>query len=231
MTALKKEGAMQLLTSLLIFFAFTIIGCDNSTEVQSNVVSASFFSEGKLNKIQNNSLVLTEVKLLIRNLKLDRLEDNGSSDIKFGPFVVHLDPDGFNTGTEVNNIPAGMYKRVKFEIHKLEDNEIPPDPEFKDGNSGSERYSLIVKGSYNNQPFVYKSQRTTYQEIEFGSPLTINEFRAVNFTIKVNPYSWFFENGDYNNPVDEAKRSEIEMKIEHSFKDAYKDSNKDGIPD
>ena len=231
MTALKEKGAMQLLTSLLIFFVFTIFGCNNSTEVQSNGVSASFFSEGKLNKIQNNSLVLTEVKILIGNLKLDRLEDKGSSDVKFGPFVVHLDPDGFNTGTEVNNIPPGTYKRVKFEIHKLEDNETPPDPEFKDGSSGSERYSLIAKGSYNNEPFVYKSQRTTYQEIEFASPLIINDSKAVNFTIKVNPYSWFFENGDYLNPIDEANRSEIEMKIEHSFKDAYKDSNKDGIPD
>lgn len=231
MKALKKEEAMQLLTRFLIFFVLAITGCDNSTEVKSNIVSASFFSESQLNKIQNNSLLLTEVKQLIRNLKLDRLEDNGSSDVKIGPFVVHLDPDGFNTGTEVNNIPAGMYKRVKFEMHKLEDNETPPDSEFKDGNSGSERYSLIVKGSYNNEPFVYKSQRTIYQEIEFAPPLTINDSKAFNFKIKVNPYSWFFENGDYINPIDEANRSEIEMKIEHSFKDAYKDSNKDGIPD
>jgi len=231
MKALKREKAIQILTSLLVFFAFTIMGCDNSTEVQSNEVSTSFFSEGKFNKVQNNSLILNEIKLLIRNLKLDRIEDNGSSDINLGPFVIHLNPDGFNTGVQVDEMPQGSYKRVKFEVHKLEDHEVPPDPEFREGESGSDRFSAIIKGSYNNRLFVYKSQRTTYQEIEFTSPLIIDGITSVNFTIKVNPYSWFYENGNYLDPLDDANRSEIEMNIEHSFKDAYKDNNKDGLPD
>jgi hypothetical protein len=231
MKALKKERAMQMLTALLVFITFAITGCDNSTEVQSNGVSASFFSEGKLNKIQNNSLTLNEVKLLIRNLKLDRVEDNGSSDVKLGPFVILLNSDGFKTGVQVNDIPPGSYKRVKFEVHKLEDHEIPPDPEFKEGESGSERFSAIIKGEFNSVSFIYKSQRTTYQEIEFPTPLIVDDNISVNFTIKVNPYSWFFENGEYLDPSDEANRSEIEMNIEHSFKEAYKDNNKDGFPD
>ena len=227
----KKKGAMQMLITLLVLFAVTFIGCDTSTEVESNGLSASFFSEGKMAKIQNNSLTLNEVKLLIRNLKLDRIEDNGSSDVRLGPFVLHLNPDGFKTGVLVNDIPPGSYKRVKFEVHKLEDHEIPPDPEFKEGESGSERFSAIIKGEFNNVPFIYKSQRTTYQEIEFPTPLFVDDNISVNFTISVNPYTWFFENGEYLDPSDEANRSEIEMNIEHSFKDAYKDNNKDGFPD
>lgn len=86
MNALKKEKAMQMLIGLLVFITFAVTGCDNSTEVQTNGVSASFFSEGKFNKIQNNTLALNEVKLLIRNLKLDRVKDNGSTDVKLGPF-------------------------------------------------------------------------------------------------------------------------------------------------
>ena len=231
MKALKKERAIQMLIGLLVLIAFAVTGCDNSTQVQTNRVSASFFSEGKLNKIQNNTLAVSEVKLLIRNLKLDRVEDNRSSDVKLGPFVVYLNPDGFKTGVQVNNIPPGSFKQVKFEVHKLEDHEIPPDPEFRDGESGSERYSVIIKGDFNGQTFLYKSQRTTYQEIEFTSPLFIDENSSVNFTIKVNPYSWFLDNRNYLNPSDENNRSEIEMNIEHSFKNVFRDNNRDGLPD
>lgn len=231
MKMLKKVGSTHSISALFILLTIMFYGCDNSTAVESNGISASFFSDGKVGKVQNNSINLNEVKLLIRNLKLDRIDSNGSSDVKLGPFVIHLNPDGFKTGVQVNDIPSGSYKRVKFEVHKLEDHEIPPDPEFKEGESGPERFSAIIKGEFNNAPFIYKSQRTTYQEIEFPTPLIVDENTLVNFTIKVNPYSWFFEDGELLDPSDEANRSEIEMNIEHSFKNAYKDNNKDGFPD
>lgn len=54
---------------------------------------------------------------------------------------------------------------------------------------------------------------------------------SVNLTITVSPYSWFFEDGVYLDPSDPSNESEIEMNIEHSFKDAFRDNNKDGKPD
>lgn len=231
MKALKSKGATQKLSAFLILFTFAFYGCESTTEVQPDKLSVSFFSEGSMTKVQNNSIVLAEVKVLVRNLKLDRFDSGKSSDVKIGPFVVGLNPIGIKTGITANDIPSGTFKRVKFEVHKLEDNEVPPDPEFTEGQSGSQRYSAIIKGTFNNSPFVYKSQRTTYQEIEFATPLTIEDNSSVNLTIIVNPYSWFFENGDYLDPSDEANRSEIEMNIEHSFKNAFRDNNRDGKPD
>ena len=231
MKTMKIKGAMQKLSSFLILITFTFIGCENSTEVQPNGLAVSFFSEGSMTKVENNSIVLNEIKVLIRNLKLDRINSSGTSDVRVGPFVIGLNPKGFKTGVTVNDIPEGTYKRIKFEVHKLEDHEVPPDPEFTEGQSGSERYSIVIKGEFNGNPFVYKSQRTTYQEMEFQTPLTIENNSSVNLTIKVNPYSWFFENGEYLNPSDESNRSEIEMNIEHSFKNVFKDNNRDGFPD
>ena len=231
MKTMKIKGAVQKLNMFLILLTLALIGCENSTDVQPNGLSISFFSEGSLAKIENNSIQLNEIKVLIRNLKLDRVNSNNSSDVKVGPFVIHLNPNGINTGVQVSDAPEGTYKRVKFEVHKLEDFEIPPDPEFREGESGSERFSVIIKGDFNNTPFVYKSQRTTYQEIEFQPSLVIENNSSVNLTIRVNPYSWFLDEGEYLNPSDESNRSEIEMNIEHSFKDAFRDNNKDGNPD
>jgi hypothetical protein len=225
------KGAMQKLSVIIMLFFIAFYGCDNSTEVQNSGLSITFFSEGSLQKIQNNTLQLNTVKALIRNLKFKNASSSDSSDIKLGPFVVHLNPDGTNTEVLISNIPPGSYDRIRFEIHKLGDSETPPDPEFKDGDSGSERYSVITKGSFNGSPFTYKSRRSTYQDIELQTPITIEDNMSVNLTIVVNPYSWFFDEGGYLDPTDPSNESEIEMKIEHSFKDAFRDNNKDGIPD
>ena len=225
------KGAMQKLSVLLMFFVFLFYGCDNSTEVQNSGLSVTFYSGGSLQKVQNNTLQLNVVKALVRNLKFKSANSNNSSDIKLGPFVIHLNPSGINNEVMISNIPPGSYDRIRFEIHKVEDSETPPDPEFKDGESGSDRYSVIIKGSFNGNPFIYKSRRSTYQDIELQTPITIEDGKSVNLTITVNPYSWFFDEGDYLDPSDPSNESEIEMSIEHSFKDAFQDNNKDGSPD
>jgi hypothetical protein len=231
MNTQKTKGAMQKLGVLFMLSLFLFYGCENATDVQDSGLSVTFFSEGSLQKVQNGTLQLNEVKVLIRKLEFKSVNSNDTHDIKVGPFVVHLNPDGIKTDVLQSNIPPGSYERVKFEVHKLEDFETPPDQDFKEGNSGSERFSAVVKGIFNNNPFAYKSQRTTYQELEFPTPIIIDDNMSVNLTITVNPYSWFFEEGVYLDPSDPSNESKIEMKIEHSFKDAFKDNNKDGKPD
>jgi hypothetical protein len=225
------KGAMQKLGVLFVLSLLLFYGCENSTEVQNSSLSVTFFSEGSLQKVQNSTLQLNSVKVLIRKLEFKSANSNDFHDIKVGPFVININPDGIKTDVFRNDFPPGSYERVKFEVHKLEDFETPPDPDFKDGNSGSERYSVVVKGNYKNNPFIYKSQRTTYQELEFPSPIIIDNNLSVNLTITVNPYSWFFEDGVYLDPSDLSNESEIEMNIEHSFKNAFKDNNNDGKPD
>ncbi len=61
------KGAMQKLSVIILLFFITFYGCDNSTEVQNSGLSITFFSEGSLQKIQNNTLQLNTVKALIRN--------------------------------------------------------------------------------------------------------------------------------------------------------------------
>lgn len=231
MNTQKTKGAMQKLSVLFMLSLFIFVGCDNPSEVQDNSLSVTLFSEGSLQKVQNGTLQLNSVKVLIRKLEFKSANSNDFHDIKVGPFVVQINPNGIKTGVLINDITPGLYERVKFEVHKLEDFETPPDPDFIDGNSGSERYSAVVEGIFNNSPFVYKSQRTTYQELEFPTPVIIDNNMSVNLTITVNPYSWFFEEGVYLDPSDPSNESEIEMNLEHSFKDAFRDNNKDGRPD
>jgi hypothetical protein len=120
---------------------------------------------------------------------------------------------------------------VKFRIHKPEDLEPIPDPDFRDGESGQLRYSVIVRGSYNGVSFVYRSREGASQETRLNSPITVTDDRTVNVTLVVNPQGWFERNGQALDPSDPANVSLIDNAIKDSFSRAFKDDNKDGQPD
>lgn len=185
---------------------------------------------------QSNHVTLTEVKILVRELELESdLDGDGISDdsldFETGPFVMNLNLDGSLNQVNVKDVPAGVYKEIEFELHKPEDNETPPDPDFKTGTSGDQRFSVIVRGSFNGQDFEYKSRVNAEQEIEFNPPLSIDEGQEVNATLVVDLSTWFVDSsGNPLDPTDENNRSTIDNNIQNSF-DAFEDNDLDGDED
>jgi len=180
-----------------------------------------------------NILVLDTVKILIKDIKLDLATGSeDSSQIKIGPFVVFLNLQSLTVATiSTAIIPAGSYNRVKFEVHKLEDAEAIPDPEFADVNG---RYSVIIKGFYLGNYFVYKSTKSAHQILNFPANIPVSVGLLTNITMVVKPYIWFISNGVFLDPRDPANSNDIDNNIKnninHNFK-AFKDDNRDGLPD
>jgi len=238
MTSGKKPFNKIISTIILSLILFFIYGCD-TTETTNGTVSLSFNSGSSLQKITDNTIELTKVKILMRDVKL-KMEDgeseneNGDDDsymIKVGPFVVNLNLGGMTTDFIVANIPTGYYEAVKFKIHQIQGSEIPPDPEFKEGEDNSKRYSVIVEGLFNSEPFIYKSKKPAKQHIEFDPPIFVEENGDINLTIKVDPYSWFYKDYVLLNPSDPANENDIDNNIKESFKEAYKDDDQNGKED
>lgn len=233
---------------LFAFVVFQFQGCD-TTDTRDATLSLSFATNTGLPKVSLSAIELDAVKILIRDLKLeneseadsDSHEDSGmnhdmnsdmkSEDIKVGPFVVHLNLNGVTTNFAVNNIPAGFYDEIKFKIHQIEGSELPPDPEFKEGDDSSLRYSVIVRGKYNSVPFVYKSRKSAHQKIELETPLEVLDNTAVNLTITVDPFSWFLDGLNELDPTDPDNANIIDNNIANSFRSAYKDNDHDGHHD
>lgn len=219
-----------------------LISCD-TTENNNSVVSLNFSSGSRLSKTNIDELELTEVKILLRDVKLEHdddedFESDSQSDVnddeeyvKVGPFVVNLNLSGMTTDVAVGVIPSGVYEEVKFKIHQIQGSEVPPDPEFKEGENESKRYSVIVKGNYNGEPFVYKSRKPAHQHLELNPPLSVEENSELSLTITVDPYSWFFKNNILLNPNDSSNVNDIDNNIAQSFKKAFKDDNDDGEED
>lgn len=233
-----KKHISQFITGAILTFSFLMLqGCD-TTETTGGNVSLSFSPGTSLQKV-NADIQLTEVKILLRDIKLEKESDGESEgddeteceNVKVGPFVVNLNLNGTTTDFVVNNIPVGIYDELKFEIHKLEASETPPDPEFKDGDDSSLRYSVIAKGTFNSNPFIYKSKKSAHQELEFENMLVVEENTSTNLTITVDPYTWFYKEGVSLDPTDPANDDDIDHNIEHSFKKAFEDDDHDGEKD
>ncbi len=232
-TFLKNKVSTMILAVMISAAAF--YSCNNSTVTSPQTDNLSFSSMSSVDSAgdSQNILVLDTVKILIKDIKLDLATGSeDSSQIKIGPFVVFLNLQSLTVVTvSTALIPAGSYNRVKFEVHKLEDAEAIPDPEFADANG---RYSVIIKGFYLGNYFVYKSTKSAHQILNFPANIPVSVGLLTNITMVVKPYIWFISNGVFLDPRDPANSNDIDNNIKnninHNFK-AFKDDNRDGLPD
>jgi hypothetical protein len=192
-----------------------------------NVVAAH--SHGAANKPAHVHLAITSAKVLLKKITFVREQADDSVEIVAGPVVANIRLDGQTTTLVVTTIPPGLYDRVRFIVHKPEDSEPLPDPEFRTGASGGERYSVIVTGFYLDTPFTYRSRESARLEVEFSSPLVVPETGIVNMTLLVDPYLWFTDGDLVFDPFNESAR--IDDRIKRSFARAFRDDDRDGDPD
>ncbi len=226
---------MFLSTLAAVFFGLITVsgaGCNDDNTInnvskdiaRTNNVSVGVYSE---NATGDNTLILTEAKFVVRQLMIKNI--NGvDHNVNLGPFVVNLDMRQDVIIVGIAQIPAGDYDKIKFQVHKPNPHENIADPDFTEGNS--RRFSVVTKGSYNNVPFVFKSDVTTASVLDLeNGPVTIDEL--VNITIRLDVYSWFVINGEYIDPTDENNRNIIRQNIKNSLRRAFRDANLDGQPD
>ena len=209
---------------LFIILAFvgilTVNGCKEDT-VSTTPDNVDLSAMGTSDSTDATGILrLDEVKILVKDIKLNVANNNqDSTNFKVGPYVLSL-----NLLSQINVmstalIPEGTYDKVRFMIHKLEDNEVSPDPDFV---SGTERYSVVVRGSYNGIPFIYKSTKSAHQKLTFPNSLIITDLGKSNITLKVCPYIWFIDNGVYLDPTDESNRNNIDNNIKENINHNFK---------
>ena len=232
-----KRSILKHKFSVLIFMvlisAVGFYSCNKTSPVTSQADNLSFSAMSSADSVGDaqNIIILDTVKILIKDIKLDVADNHqDSSDFKIGPFILFL-----NLTSSINTIssaiiPYGDYEHVKFEVHKLNDNEAVPDPEFADVNG---RYSVIVKGFYLGIYFVYRSSKSAHQILNFPNNVSISAAYS-NITMIVKPFIWFIKNGAFLDPKDPANSNDIDNNIKdninHNFK-AFRDNDRNGIPD
>lgn len=221
------------ITTVIILGFALFQGCGEDTvTTQADNIDFSVMSSSDTISDNIGILVLDTVKVLIKDIKLNVANNNqDSTNFKVGPYVLYLNLISNVNVISSGYIPVGTYDKVKFEIHKLGDNETPPDPEFVDVNG---RYSVIAKGRYNGISFVFKSDKSAHQKLTFPGNLQVTASGKSNITLQVRPFIWFIKNGVYLDPGDPANQNDIDNNIKDNINNNFKcfvDNDRNGIPD
>jgi hypothetical protein len=223
-----------LVITSIVTAPFFLTGCDiggeiiipsGATELSVNIKADDNASDNPLDVV-----VITEAKALITDIQYERERDGLNQLHHTGPYVINLDLNGNLKELMNGYVVRDIYTKAKFQVHKAEDGQQIPDPEFKEGSGDNQRYSFIIKGTYNGAAFVYKSKKSMDIVINLNTASNI-KLKNQNFTILFNKTGWFKNGTTVLNPNVPQNADIIDNNIKASFKKAFIDDNKDGIAD
>jgi hypothetical protein len=224
----KFKSLLTVLAGALVFGACSTSDSGDSAQMRLNATSKSNNNAQKA-KSQADTLIITEAKFRISELEVESaLED--SADFEGGPFILDLNLDGGVTELATTEINAGIYEEIEFEIDKPDSGETPSDPDFKTGEGEIERFSLIIRGTYNGNEFTFRSSKDFEIEVEFeqGVEIQSNAEGMIDVTLSIDTAIWFVDaNGNTLDPTLVENQAMIEAAIEASF-EAFEDDDRDG---
>ena len=216
--------------SLFMILGFIFSGCSETNSVTApNTDNLSLSVKVSDVALDNPlaSIQITEAKALISEFEIEAT-DSVSQEMKLTPFVINFDLTSNLREVLSVYIPTKTYRKVKFQIHKPEDAETPPDPEFKDANG---RYSFIIKGTYNGNAFVFKSKKSVNLVINMNGNVYIGSGK-VNISMLINKLMWFKNSGGNEiDPRESGNENTIDDNLRTSFKSVFKDDDRNGVDD
>lgn len=214
---------MKYLLSALIIAAITVTGCDlnNASSDMGSVQVAlkttpltTQAKSGALANLQNGTLEITEIKLFIDEMELESVEED-SLDFEAEEFIVNLPLGGSPFIITEKEIPNGFYDEFELETERPDDDSNINDSDFSDETG---RYSVVVRGLWDGEEFIYRSSEDFELELEMNPPLEVTEENGFMLMVEVDINSWFQSNsGTTLNPNLYENKEEIDDSIENSF--------------
>jgi hypothetical protein len=127
-------------------------------------------------------------------------------------------------------VPPGSYRELEFKIEKADD-DTGPEAVFLRAHPDFRGTSVRVEGTFNGQPFTFRSSLEAELELEFRTPLVVSAESALNLTVSVDVASWFRgAGGTVLDPSSTANALAISQNIRSSFA-AFEDDDRNGVED
>jgi len=171
-----------------------------------------------------DTLTLTSVKVLVKHLELetdiddnDELED--SLEFESKPFVIEFNADTQNYTIEKRLPVNGTYDEVEVEIEGLDEDDAPIDTIFGQGN---QEYSIVARGTYNGEEFLFHTDIEAELELELNPPIKIDGENPVNVDLHVTVADWFVNAA--GEPIDPNQIQNISL-IKQNIRNSFKGSN------
>ncbi|TAL67935.1 MAG: hypothetical protein EPN82_12735 [Bacteroidetes bacterium] len=231
----------SLLSFIVICILFFLAGCSESTDSGNNAtvnirsemaqgtVSIAELSnkENSILKSEVDSLRISRIRILLSEIKFhSEAEQNDSVDklFKAGPFLFIGDSTGTYFELANGQIPAGIYEKIKFEIHRFNSGDLVQyqnDAVFKDF-ATSERFSVIIEGiSYKSgiaAAFTYKGTPTANLSLKFEPSLNLQANITTNVYLQVSPVDLLKSGNSVLDPSDSTNANDIDNLIKAAIK-------------
>jgi hypothetical protein len=195
-----------------------------------------------------NTLVIDRVRVVLGEIELElpsadcsgRGSGNSGSgrggrgsdcpEIELDPVLVDVPLNGTATLDLGVLVPAGTYHELEFKIENADD-DTGPEAAFLRAHPEFRGVSIRVDGTFNGQPFTFKSALEAEIEAEFNTPLVVSADDRLNLTISIDVASWFKgAAGTVLDPSSSANAFQIGQNIRTSFA-AFQDDDRNGIED
>ncbi|MEO1022523.1 MAG: hypothetical protein AAFW89_08260 [Bacteroidota bacterium] len=233
-----RNLTLPLPTSLALLALVLFAGCSSNSTSSTSAdgpqlrLNATLATSNTLQKaVQSDSLVISEVKLLVDEIEFERDDDSMYDEFETGPLVVTLNANAPVSEIALSNIPAGIYDEIEFDIDSGDDHPTLSDTDFLPDANSDDGYSIIVRGTLRGQAFLFRTDEDFEIELEFDRPIQVMDDGIVDLTLSIDPMAWFkTSNGTLLDPTDASNQSRIEAAIERSF-DVFEDSDRDGEDD
>ncbi|CAN5649556.1 hypothetical protein BH10BAC5_BH10BAC5_03460 [soil metagenome] len=227
---------------LILFVSSAIIfqSCDSTDggvtgPVNFNMDFAYKAKDSTINYTGADVIIFDTVKMLIKDVTIQG-QFGGVNDVLPGTTEVYLNTNGSGFSSYMSAlIPNSQYVSINYFLKSKTVDDGIIDPDFTTG------VSFVVKGKFNGVPFVYTSGAI---DQNYGLVFPSN-FRVADgtshLTITYNPKLWFSANTDtgiiivspltltpaLRTYIDDSFRGSLAATL--SF--AFRDDNKDGLPD
>lgn len=193
----------------------TVSGTASSKSVSAtNTTSSSH--DSLLIEGTNGTLQLNDIRFIVAEFELDPSEaDDDSSELEefeSGPFFVDLPLGQDALSLADNNIQAGLYEEMEFEVEDLDyEEEEEGEKEAHQALADSIRTefaewpkeaSMMIVGSFtptdgNSQSFTVFAEAEIEIEQEFNPPLEVTEDNMQQVvSVRINPAKWFKRSDD-----------------------------------
>jgi hypothetical protein len=167
-----------------------------------------------------DTLVLDSVRMVLRDIRFERVEDGGCDDDLGDDHSASIHDDGgidddghdddacesYNAGPFLLDLPlgpgverafsvpvdTGSYDELRIRIHKPEDDGDPRDAAFLASHPEFNGVSIRAFGSFNGSPFEYTTDLSAEQRMNLVPPIVVAAaLSQVDVTIKVDLSGWF----------------------------------------
>jgi hypothetical protein len=149
------------------------------------------------------ALLLERVRIAVSEVELEGEEEGDAEFEMEGKRIVPVALDGAPTEVAVESVPSGKYVTLGMELTRSTE-------------LGSA--SILVEGTYLDEPFSYASQMRPELEIGLPEPAVLEDGGEARVAVTFDVAAWFLDaSGAGLDPQDDANRERIEANIRASM--------------